>query len=321
MNEKISQFLKKAVEEYFKGTPIIPDSVYDTLIAYHKVPESVGHKNLGNNTEAHYRQMFSLNKYYEDTDVKNPLEGYTDISYSPKLDGAAISILYYKGNLVRVLTRGDGVEGKDITDKFLSTNLIPKVIRTKEDTLQIEGEIVAPASTENARNYAAGALNLISIDEFRTRAVDFFAYGMYPELNPTYEEDMKYLSSRGFNTVKDHDIDKIYPTDGIVYRVNKYSDAHNLGYTSHHPRFAYARKERQGTVDTTILDVVWDTGRTGVVVPVAILNPVELDGKTVTKATLHNEEFIRALDLFIGDTVAVRLAGMIIPEVVHKVEA
>lgn len=321
MNEKLSQFLTKASEEYFKGTPIIPDSVYDALVSYYKIPETVGHKPTYAVTEAHYKQMFSLNKFYEDTDLKNPLEGYKDISYSPKLDGAAISILYYEGKLVRVLTRGDGIEGKNITDKFLSTNLIPKIIKTKETYLQIEGEVIAPIHIENARNYAAGALSLNSLLEFKTRAIEFFAYSMYPELNSTYEEDMKYLSSIGFNTVKDADIDKIYPTDGVVYRLNKYSEAYKLGYTSHHPRFAYARKERQDTVDTIILDVVWDTGRTGVVVPVAILTPVEIDGKTVSKATLHNEDFIKALDLCIGDTVAIRLAGMIIPEVVHKVEA
>ena len=321
MSEKIAQFLKKASEAYYTGTPIIPDSVYDSLTTYYKLDSVVGHEVKPEVAEPHYRQMFSLNKHYDDSDQKNPLEGYKDISYSPKLDGAAISILYYKGNLVKVLTRGDGIVGRNITDKFLSTAIIPKTVPTGVEYLQIEGEIVAPSTTPNSRNYAAGALSLLDINEFKTRAITFFAYGIYPEVNSTYEEDMTYLSKIGFTTVKDNDIDKIYPTDGIVYRINKYTEAYKLGYTAHHPRFAYARKERQETVDTVILDVEWATGRTGVVVPVAILSPVQVGDKTVTKATLHNEDFIKTLDLCIGDTVAVRLAGMIIPEVVHKVEA
>ena len=322
MIEKLQKFLKKASEAYYNGNVIIPDSVYDSLIEYYNIQDNeIGSPITSGSSEPHYTRMYSLSKYYEDTKTANPLEGYIDISYSPKLDGAAISILYYKGNLVRVLTRGDGIAGKNITDKFLETNLIPKRLKIDFEFFQIEGEIVAPLHIDNARNYAAGSLNLLDINEFKTRAIDFYAWGCTPHIFDTYDLDMQKLSKLGFKTVKDKDIDKIYPTDGIVYRINKHKEADILGYTSHHPRFAYARKERQGTVETKILDVKWDTGRTGVVVPVAILEPVEIDGKIVSKATLHNLEFISTLDLCIGDTVAVRLAGKIIPEVVHKVEA
>lgn len=321
MSLKILKFLEIAAKAYYEGNPIISDGAFDALSQYYNLSEnSVGHTDSSNEVK-HYRRMYSLQKFYEDSKAKKPLEGIKNLSYSPKLDGAAISILYYNGNLVRVLTRGDGIYGKDITDKFLYTNIIPKYIETVKEFTQVTGEIAAPKTVENSRNYAAGSINLKSIEEFRTRSVEFFAYDIFPHVTATYEHDMSYLSSNGFNTVKDNDIDKIYPTDGIVYRVNIHEEAKKLGYTSHHPKYAYALKERQDTVDTEILAVEWNTGRTGLVTPVAILKPVMIGDKEVSRATLHNPDFIEILDLCIGDTVAIRLAGMIIPEVVHKVEA
>lgn len=319
MNRKIKEYLELCSNKYYNGTPIISDEHFDVLSNYYGFTD-IGTKESGN-TVKHYSRLYSLNKYYEDSNTNNPLSGIKDISYTPKLDGAAISILYYKNLLVRVLTRGDGIEGKDITDKFLNTNIIPKTINTSHQYLQITGEIVSPKHIENSRNYAAGSLNLKSVDDFRTRAVSFFAYEVFPTVFSTFDKDMEFLSSNGFNTVKDSDIDKIYPTDGIVYRVNNHEAAQKMGYTSHHPRFAYARKERQEVVETTILGVEWNTGRTGLVTPVAILAPVMVQDKEVSRATLHNPSFIETLDVCIGDTVAIRLAGMIIPEVVYKVDA
>lgn len=320
MNEKIKTYLDKASEEYYKGTPIISDNVFDKLAEYYLYNE-VGAKVDNGVTAKHYRRMYSLQKYYKDSNSENPLKEYKNLSYSPKLDGAAISLLYFNGVLVQVLTRGDGIEGQIITDKFLNTNLVPSSIKTSEVFVQVTGEIVAPSSTPNARNYASGALHLKDINEFKTRAITFFAHDMYPDINDTYEKDMQWLSRNNFSTIKDPDIHNIYPTDGIVYRINEHAIAGKLGFTSHHPKFAYALKERQETEETEILDVIWQTGRTGVVTPVAILKPVMVMEKEVTRASLHNKGFIESLDICIGDTVAIRLAGMIIPEVVHKVEA
>jgi DNA ligase (NAD+) len=132
---------------------------------------------------------------------------------------------------------------------------------------------------------------------------------------------MQYLSKLGFGTVKDPELERIYPSDGTVYRVNNHSIAEKMGYTSKHPKFAYALKERQECIETTILSVEWNTGRTGRVTPVAILNPIRIDDREITRATLNNPGFIKSLDLRLGDTVGVRLAGMIIPEVVYKAQA
>lgn len=315
---KLKQFLDVASKHYYDGWPIISDKQFDALA------DLVGWNQVGSqpqdNKAKHFKQMFSLQKYYEDEGMKNPLEDIDEVSMSPKLDGAAISILYVNGELVQALTRGDGVEGQLITDKMLATNLVPHQIEYR-DTIQITGEIVAPSHVENSRNYAAGALNLKDLDEFKTRAISFFAYGVWPYFTETYTEDMKTLSKLGFSTIQDPDLDKIYPTDGVVFRCDSNLDFENFGYTSKHPRGAYARKQRPAHVETTLLNVEWQVGKTGKVTPVAILEPVMIGDALVSRATLNNPGFIEALGLKLGDRVAVIRAGEIIPCVLHKVEA
>lgn len=319
MTSKATQFLKDAAAAYYNGHPIISDEQFDALVS------ATGYYNVGStpttNVEKHYKRLYSLQKHYKDQG-EAPLSSIFQYktTCSPKLDGAAISLLYIDGELVRALTRGDGIQGQVVTDKFLGSCVVPTKIN-HTGILQVSGEIVAPKEVPNARNYAAGALNLKDVNEFKTRAISFFAYDCYPKPTNLYDDDMAMLSNLGFNTVKDTDIHYIYPTDGTVFRINDNSIAESLGYTSKHPKFAYALKERQGTYDTEILAVEWNTGRTGRVTPVAILEPVTIDGKEVSRATLNNPGFIESLGLCIGDTVAIRLAGMIIPEVVHKVNA
>jgi NAD-dependent DNA ligase len=311
---KLKTFLDNASSAYYAGCPIISDEVFDRLA------ESIGYNLVGHTTSskvAHAYPMFSLQKHYEDQG-KSPLVGVANVSISIKLDGAAISLLFIDGKFARGLTRGDGVHGVDITDKLQATELFPKDI-SANGIVQITGEIVAPMHVENSRNYAAGALNLKDINEFKTRAISFIAHGIQPYLNSTYDSDMFQLSSWGFSTVKDENLDKVYPSDGLVYRVNSNIAAEEMGYTSKFPKFAYALKERQDTVETTLLDVIWQVNKTGRVTPVAILEPVKIGDKNITRATLNNIGFIDALNLELGDTVAVRMAGMIIPEICYKV--
>jgi DNA ligase (NAD+) len=186
---------------------------------------------------------------------------------------------------------------------------------------QVIGEIAAPKNIENARNYAAGSLNLKDLEEFRTRAVSFFAYGVYPYTNETFSADMQELTSYGFDTVYANDIHNIYPCDGLVFRVDNNSTFYSLGYTAKHPRGAYAKKDRAEAVETQILAVEWNVGKTGKVTPVAILAPVKIGDALVSRATLNNPGFIEMLDLHIGDTVGVIRAGEIIPCITHKVDA
>ena len=315
---KITEFLDRANKAYFEGNPVIPDSVFDALAA------SVGYSRLGNPVESakvkHTFPMWSLQKHYEDEGVA-PLAGISDVSASPKLDGAALALLYVDGHLVRATTRGDGVEGQDVTEKFLGSKLVPQTVDGLGNVAQIVGEVCAPKHIENARNYAAGALNLKDTAEFRTRAVEFFAYGVEPSQFPTYSEDMKWLKRLGFNTVKDPELHNIYPCDGVVYRVNNNKLFKEMGYTAKHPKGAYALKERQEAVETQILAVEWQVNRTGRVTPVAILEPVKVGDAVISRATLNNVAFIEALGIEIGDTVAVQRAGMIIPQILHKVDA
>lgn len=315
---KVEQFLNTASRAYYAGSPIISDEQFDALadIAnYQTVGAGVtGHKGM------HYKPMYSLQKFYEDEGMKRPLADVKDVSPSIKLDGAAISLLYIDGTLVQALTRGDGIEGQDITDKILSSNSLVVKSVPVEGILQVTGEIVAPKHIENARNYAAGALNLKNDDEFNTRALSFFAYGCYPYLTATYDGDMRALSKLGFATIKELDLEKVYPSDGMVYRVNDNELFEEMGYTSKHPQGAYALKVRGAHVETTLLDVEWQVGKSGKITPVAILEPIVIEDAVVTRATLNNPAFIEALGLAIGDRVAVIRAGSIIPCILHKVE-
>lgn len=314
---KIEQFLDSASKAYYAGSPIISDEQFDRLAESHGY-NSVGAKQHDNKAK-HLFQMYSLQKYYEDEGTR-PLEGIKGIATSVKLDGAAISLLYVDGSLVRALTRGDGIEGQLITDKLLGTSLVPHTIPV-DGVVQITGEIVAPVNIENSRNYAAGSLNLKDVNEFKTRALSFFAYGVQPTLCDTFNDDMRELQAYGFGVINEADLDKIFPCDGVVFRVNDNKQFFEMGYTAKHPRGAYAKKERAAHVETTLLSVEWQVGKSGKVTPVAILEPVYIGDALVSRATLNNPGFIEMLDLRIGDRVAIIRSGEIIPCILHKVDA
>jgi DNA ligase (NAD+) len=132
---------------------------------------------------------------------------------------------------------------------------------------------------------------------------------------------MRILESEGFQSVYGSELHNIYPCDGLVFRVNSNKEFDALGYTAKHPRGAYAKKDRQEAVETQILAVEWQVGKSGKVTPVAILEPVMIGDALVSRATLNNPGFIEMLDLQIGDTVGVIRAGEIIPCITHKVDA
>lgn len=314
---KIKQYLDLAAKAYYDGIPMISDEVFDRLA------ESIGYNDVGakqhENQFKHYTRMYSLDKYYEDEGAA-PLQGYKK-TCTPKLDGAAISLLYIDGQLVRALTRGDGIEGTDITDKmYARKDLVPLHVE-RSDIHQVIGEIVAPKNIPNARNYAAGALNLKDLEEFKLRAISFFAYGVYPTVCETFSQSMSELDYAGFQTVYANDLHNIYPCDGLVFRIDNNAEFEYLGYTSKFPKGAYAKKERQEAVETTILAVEWQVGKSGKVTPVAILDPVMVGDALVSRATLNNKDFIEMLDLSIGDMVGIIRSGEIIPTIVYKVDA
>ena len=314
--KNFKNFLDYLSEKYYSGEIIISDAEFDSLASAYGY-NSIGHK-ITDGTP-HLIRMYSLQKVFNEQDLHTILNGKDFVS-TPKLDGAAISLLYVGGELILGLTRGDGNLGRDISDKVLS--LAPKTIDCTH-VVQITGEVVAPREIPNSRNFAAGSLNLKDMDEFLTRPLEFVAYDVQTKaglLFDTYQETLEYLESQGFTTALNWELADKYPTDGSVFRVNNNSVYSKLGYTAHHPRGSVALKELKEGVLSKLLDVVWQVGKSGVVSPVAILDPVDIDGATVSRATLHNIQYIRSLNLELGCLVEVIRSGEIIPRVVKRVD-
>ena len=320
MSDDLKDYLKQCKEAYYGGEPIIDDAQFDELELLCNDELPIGAP--GGRVE-HLRKLYSLNKFYVGEDVPN-LVNYV---MTPKLDGAALALRYLHGHLHSVVTRGDGDQGEDVTFLFQAIHRetrIPKKIKLPKKTAvngfhQITGELVSPKRIKNARNYAAGALNLKDPKEFYFKEVEFYAYDFQNTHFETYIGTLYFLRDKGFNTPYTHDTSHL-KKDGFVYRLENNADYYNEGYTSKHPRGAFAIKERSKGIKTTLLSVEWETGKTGKVTPVAILDPIDIDGATVSRATLNNPGFIEALKLQIGDSVMVERAGGIIPRIIKKAE-
>ena len=304
------EFLEKASVAYYSGYPLISDAEFDALSAKYGY-NAVGH--AVTDGIPHLHKMYSLQKVFSINDIPTPNSKYI---CTPKLDGAAVSLTYINGHLALGLTRGDGNLGRDITDKL--ELLVPNNISFKGEVF-ITGEVVCPSNVTNARNVAAGSLNLKDLEEFKTRPLTFVAYDVQGVEYELYTEALSLLAQEGFNAVDTFDYQN-YPTDGMVYRINSRKSFIKMGYTAHHPRGAFALKEQKEGVHTELLDVVWQVGKSGVVSPVAILSPVEVEGAIVSRATLHNIEYIRSLDLEIGCMVEVIRSGEIIPRILGRVD-
>lgn len=312
---KINEFLDYASKKYYEGHPIISDEEFDSLSDKYEY-KPIGYQVPDDGIE-HLFPLFSLQKVFEG-ELTDPLEKYWEherIIVTPKLDGAAVSLIYNSGRLIQAVTRGDGKKGLDITEKM--AQLVPETIKSRTDLIQISGELVAPKTIPNARNYAAGALNLKDLSEFVTREVTFIVYDVKPSNNRTWSQDVEELQE--FPNVLQEDWTD-FPQDGKVFRLDDNKLFEKLGHTSHHPRAAYALKPKPTGVVTTLLDVIWQVGKTGVVSPVAILDPVIIDNATVSRATLHNMRYIEELSLELGCNVEVIRSGEIIPRVLRRVE-
>lgn len=310
----MQHFLEKASIMYYSGAPIISDAEFDSLSRLYNY-EAVGH--TVTDGIPHLYKMYSLQKVFNINDIDGVS---SSMIRTPKLDGAAVSLLYINGHIAQALTRGDGNLGRDITLKL--EELVPQQISAL-DKVQITGEIVAPDTIPNSRNFAAGSLNLKDMAEFRARAENlrFVAYDIQGDhVNfDRLSTAMDRLAQEGFDVITHFDATG-YPTDGEVFRVDKYDAFYRMGYTAHHPRGAFALKEQKDGVTTELLDVVWQVGKSGVVSPVAILKPVEVGDALVSRATLHNIEYIRSLHLEIGCQVEVIRSGEIIPRIVRRVD-
>ena len=311
------EFLDRACKLYYEGKPIIKDHEFDILAKKHNY-KKVGH--TVTDGVPHHFHMRSLQKVFDLNDAPTwyMIKAF-DVVCSPKLDGAAVSILYINGRLELALTRGDGKIGKDVTDKLKL--LVPNKLNFNAPGIyQLTGEIVAPKEIANARNYAAGALNLKSIAEFSCRRIQFVLYGAEPNRKEYWTEEMDAYSHSGFVTVLEA-VDITYPTDGIVYRLNEFAKHHMQGFTSQHPKGAFAFKSNKTeSAISTLRKVVWQVGKSGRISPVAILDPVKIGDAEISRATLHNIKIIDELELEIGCQVEVIRSGEIIPRIVRRVD-
>jgi len=315
VKQNLGTYLRKAKDAYYAGEPFISDSQYDALEELYAKDTDIG---TTRGQSPHLYKMYSLRKYYKNEDIL-PKGNYV---ITPKLDGAAIALMYVKGKFTRAVTRGNGEYGEDISHLFDETSLvkmgIPQGIDKEPEYAQIVGEVVAPKSIPNARNYAAGALSLKDINEFHNRELYFIPYGIQPNLSILYLMELKCFQDLGFNYIFDFDFVEQFPQDGLVYRVTRNDIFYDMGYTAKFPRGSFAVKERNQGIKTKLIDVIWQTGKSGKVTPVAILDPIEIDGAIVSRATLNNPGFIEALELEIGDFVMVERAGGIIPRIIKK---
>ena len=283
-----------------------------------------------------------------------------EYSCEPKLDGLAVSLLYQNGALVRGATRGDGTTGEDISVNVRTVRNIPLKLHGKgwPETLEVRGEVfmskagferlnasqleVGGKTFANPRNAAAGSLRQLDSKITANRPLEFCCYGIGQvshDIADTHTGNLQQLKAWGMPISREmkiahgiddclkyyHDIGEKrlslpYEIDGVVFKVNSIASQRELGFRAREPRWAIAHKFPAMEELTELLDVEFQVGRTGAVTPVARLKPVKVAGVTVANATLHNMDEVARLGLMIGDTVIIRRAGDVIPQVVQVVQ-
>ena len=296
-----------------------------------------------------------LIKWYER--VTKECGGQQELVCELKIDGLAMALTYENGLFTKGVTRGDGIVGEDITNNLKTVKAIPLRLFENID-VDVRGEVYMPKSSfeklnednlksgeklfANPRNAASGSIRQLDSTITAKRDLSFFTYTVI--LNPdseirTHWDSLQYIKKLGFKInpnvrlVKDiygaieyckewenkrFELD--YATDGVVIKVNNLSCQQEMGFTSRAPKWATAFKFPPEEMTTTLLDIEWGVGKTGAVTPVAILEPVLLAGSTVSRASLHNLDEIKRLDVRIGDKVLIKKAAEIIPKVIKVVD-
>lgn len=381
----LRELLSRYNREYYElDQPSVPDAEYDRLFrelvaleAAHEElrcddspTQKVGGKALAAFSQvAHETPMLSLDNAFSEDEfetfskrIAERLDSASDIAFccEPKLDGAAVSILYEQGVLVRAATRGDGQTGEDITANVRTIRNVPLQLKGDyPNRLEVRGEVFMPTQAfakynekalsagektfANPRNAAAGSLRQLDSRITAKRPLHFYAYSMGivstdAELADTHFGRLQQLHQWGLPISEEVKVvaqpeackayyddiltrrDKLrYEIDGIVLKVNAIALQNDLGFVSRAPRWAIAWKFPAQEELTVIRGVDFQVGRTGAITPVARLEPVAVGGVMVSNATLHNADEIARLDIRIGDTVIIRRAGDVIPQVVQVV--
>ena len=384
MNEKerIMQLRQELHEHnyryYVENAPVISDQDFDMMMrelqeleARHPEmhDDNSPSQRVGSDISSEFKQvahrypMLSLSNTYNRQEVAEWYESVRkglhgadfEVCCEMKYDGLSISLTYENGRLVRGVTRGDGVQGDDVTANVRTIRCIPLVLTGEgyPEDFEIRGEILMPWSVfenlnaerekaeeplfANPRNAASGTLKSQSSALVASRRLDAYLYYILGAELPSdsHYDNLETARQWGFKIsegmLKAKTLDEIYAfidkwdterknlpvaTDGIVLKVNSLAQQRQLGYTAKSPRWAIAYKFKAERERTRLVDVTFQVGRTGAVTPVANMEPVQLAGTVVRRATLNNEDFIRSFDLHIGDYVYVEKGGEIIPKIV-----
>lgn len=361
---------------YVLNAPVISDREFDMLMKELQDLESKHPEHFDENSPSmrvgsdinkdftqvqHKHPMLSLGNTYSEADVKDFYERVRKALNEPfeiccemKFDGTSISLTYENGKLVRAVTRGDGVQGDDVTDNVKTIRTIPLILKgdgyPKE--FEIRGEILMPWNVfeelnrereareeplfANPRNAASGTLKLQNSAAVAARHLDAYLYYLLGDNLPCdgHYENLQEAARWGFKvsdiTRKVQTLEEVFEfinywdverknlpvaTDGIVLKVNSLRQQRNLGYTAKSPRWAIAYKFQAEQALTRLHTVSYQVGRTGAITPVANLDPVQLSGTVVKRASLHNADIIQSLDLHINDMVYVEKGGEIIPKI------
>lgn len=362
---------------YVDDAPIISDQVFDEKLAALQALEDANPAYFDPNsptqrvggavtknfkTVVHQHRMYSLDNSYNRQDLldwearmcKNL--GVTQLDYTCELkyDGASISLTYKNGELMQAVTRGDGIQGDEVTQNVKTIPSVPLKISTHNvpENFTIRGEIILPIDGfkemnrvrieqgeepyMNPRNTASGSLKLQDSSLVAARPLDCFLYQIVADrsLFKTQLDSLAAAASWGFYVPKHYvyaaTMEEVfdfldtweekrtslpYEIDGVVIKVNQLAYQEQLGYTAKSPRWAMAYKFKAEAVETQLEEVVYQVGRTGAITPVAQLSPVLLGGTIVKRASLHNADFIKGLDLHFNDTVSVEKGGEIIPKI------
>lgn len=303
------------------------------------------------------QDVFSKGELYEFDERVKKAVGKAVYCVEPKIDGLSVSLEYKDGIFTRGSTRGDGFVGEDITKNLKTIKSIPMKLNEKMPFIEVRGEVYMPKSdfeklvrkqlendeqpAKNPRNAAAGSLRQKDSRVTASRGLDIFVFNLQRiegrEL-ACHSESLDYMKSLGFNVIDGYKtFDNIedavsrimeigenrqsysYDIDGAVIKVDDFELRNELGSTAKVPKWAVAFKYPPEEKETKLLDIEINVGRTGALTPVAVFEPVWLAGTTVSRAVLHNQDYIDSKDIRIGDIIAVRKAGDIIPEVVRSV--
>jgi DNA ligase (NAD+) len=359
MKERIKvlrEEIKRANYAYYElGEPIMEDYVYDSLYRELEELEKVYSSSIDSPTQEigvrsssnkikHHTPLYSLENAFSIDEFKRWDKGKEYIG-ELKVDGVAISLTYRNGVLDRACTRGDGLEGEDVTDNIKS--LVPLVIPNLVEVLEIRGEAYIPLSKfrsmssefSNPRNLVAGTLRHINSRVIQERGVEFYAFSVIQALDiglTRQFEVLNWLEQVGFSVNNNllicstiEEVDTFYrywskeretldyQIDGVVIKINDIRLHNGIGFTNKYPKWAIALKFQGEKATTIVEEIHYQVGRSGVLTPVGILKPIEVSNSLISRVTLHNDKFIKEKDIRVGDTIVIHKSGDVIPEVVE----